>query len=401
MKDRIIFSKYSNDRAGCYEIATHIFVGEHGRFVRKCAMNESAISHVMNLKKIEDCLQDAYKESRFRINRSLGMGKDYIDYEYVQGISYEQLLDQYNQRNDLEGLIRCMKDVFQEYTRLDMKEFVSDALFEQYFGKVELPTGSKGIPNANVDLIFQNILVDKTGVWNVIDYEWTLGCMLPVRFLEYRSIYLYIYSQEKRRNLVERNLFELFDFTEEELKIYQQMEQHFQQVIKAGHLQMGDYHQKMGKLLFRGDAAFSRYESRVMQVASEPFETTDIKVIQECIDNPLYVDIEGVSRIRMCPQMKRGMVKIKKFQDKKENPLAYETNGRMLGEDMIYFEQGEAGYIDIPIGDGVEGPVFVYALNYPIDEEVYDVINRWIHIEDSLSWKITKPLRILLDKLHK
>ena len=67
----------------------------------------------------------------------------------------------------------------------------------------------------------------------MLDYEWTFRFPVPCHFIMYRMIQYYLESDGKRRMLKERNFYGKAGITEEELKIYAEMEKAFQAYIQG------------------------------------------------------------------------------------------------------------------------------------------------------------------------
>lgn len=71
--------------------------------------------------------------------------------------------------------------------------------FQQIFGSVDLVQELHCKKNTNIDLIFSNIIIDKDGNRNIIDYEWELPFLIPQEFIFWRSIYYFYLENSTMR----------------------------------------------------------------------------------------------------------------------------------------------------------------------------------------------------------
>ena len=123
MAGKIIYTKYSNDRSDKYCIATDIIQNGESRYVRKRALNTEAEIHIRNMQDSELKLNALYEKSKFEVNHIIDAQKDYVDFEYIDGTSYESILDEYIQKNDFIGVLAAMKQFFDEMSNCKTVEF--------------------------------------------------------------------------------------------------------------------------------------------------------------------------------------------------------------------------------------------------------------------------------------
>lgn len=88
---------------------------------------------------------------------------------------------------------------------------------------------------SNIDLVPANILIEKDRV-SVIDYEWTFRFPIPCKYILYRMIHYYLESDGKRRILKELDFYGKAGITDEEMKIFAEMEQNFQKYMEGDHI---------------------------------------------------------------------------------------------------------------------------------------------------------------------
>ena len=109
--------------------------------------------------------------------------------------------------------------------REDMNCFRS--LFGAYLDKIRYRAQ---VPVSDYDLVFGNIIVDKEGRWNLIDYEWTFEECVDSNALAFRALYCYQMGDGKRKGLpVEEFLKELG--ISEAAQEYRARERRFQKAV--------------------------------------------------------------------------------------------------------------------------------------------------------------------------
>lgn len=339
MTDKIVYSKFSNDRAVQYWIATEIIERNESRIVRKRALHEKAHLHIERIRKWENELNSVLEKSHFLANQIIGNGDNYVEFEYISGESFEQCLDEYLQCQDYKGLIKQIRKFYYEMDQCCTQDFVVSEMFQNYFGDVVIPDGSKSMPVCDIDLIFQNVIIDNHNRWNLIDYEWTFEFPIPIRYVQYRALYLYVYSQSKRRSLVDDiNVFEKLGFNNVECSIYHRMEQNFQKAIKAGHYQLGDYYELMGKPAFFAIPDFEMQDRNVIKVYFDEGKGYNEEKCQIFTSFPLCIEIsDSVRSVQIVPMYERGLVKVNQIIDQNGKSLAYNISGMKLSENLLYF----------------------------------------------------------------
>lgn len=101
MADRIVYTKFSNDRARQYCIKTDIIKRDENKVVRKEALIPESRSHILAMLQTEQKLGDMLSRSKMVPNHIVGSGEDYVEFEYIQGQAYDEILDDYVLCGDL------------------------------------------------------------------------------------------------------------------------------------------------------------------------------------------------------------------------------------------------------------------------------------------------------------
>lgn len=85
-----------------------------------------------------------------------------------------------------------------------------------------------------------------SGVWEVIDYEWTFGFPVPREFILYRALYFAYYQGLYDAQWSLQELYALAGITERAAAVYAGMEEHFQDYIRSGALPVRNMQRSMG-----------------------------------------------------------------------------------------------------------------------------------------------------------
>lgn len=160
------YCKYSFDRSDKFSIYTLVYNDDKfGKVVSKRAGTKEAIKHISDMKKAYDILCERYQCSDLEFNRILSFDEKAgeLIFEYVEGPTLEQLLDDCVIRNDKEGFVKLF-DRFKKYA------FHND-----------------DCPIFDEDMIFSNIIVNDDK-WTVIDYEWVRFTKGSATELVYRAV---------------------------------------------------------------------------------------------------------------------------------------------------------------------------------------------------------------------
>jgi SAM-dependent methyltransferase len=164
------YVKYASDRDPAYSIRTRIESCGTVRCVTKSAVTDVAAAHVRNMAGNCRKLKERYKGSGLEICGCSLSGTDggTVTFDYVPGISLNEMLIRCEDSGDTEGFER---------------------LLDEYLKKISYRApGSAMI--TDLDLIFQNIIIDGDK-WTVIDYEWTDEGDISPETVAFRALFYY------------------------------------------------------------------------------------------------------------------------------------------------------------------------------------------------------------------
>lgn len=238
------YAKYSNDRADAYKIKTLLtFHESNGEIVKKIEkhplFNESQ-EHIMQINKGYGKLSGRFAGSRLQINKcslksvegDFGGASDkpdgsvYAEFEYIEGRTLEEHLDECLEKDDLEKF---------------------HLLFDEYLERISY---NEELPVADYDLVFSNILISPDGQWTIIDYEWTYDRQVDTKEIAFRAVYCYLLENEKRNKLNLDLILQKLDITEENAETYRQQEQRFQKYVTGKRLSMAEIRDAIGQPIY-------------------------------------------------------------------------------------------------------------------------------------------------------
>lgn len=232
-EEELLYVKYSVERKESCRIRTEIVQKKDGtKVVRKVPYSEAAVGHVKELKYWETVLRQAYEPAGVLINRCT-LTKQGAEFEFIQGETLEERLDQFLEKDDLHGLISEMKAYAKRLEELLKPEpFAPGERFTEIFGEIAFTTPQRAAKFNDVDLIFSNILI-REEKWNIIDYEWTFDLQIPIKFLIYRAVKLYC-EQRKHKSLQINQICSALGITAGEEELFLEMEHRLQLYLLGG-----------------------------------------------------------------------------------------------------------------------------------------------------------------------
>ena len=414
--EKILYTKYSNDRAKEFRILTQIIDDGTKRFVRKKAWNEEAKSHIKNMVLHEKSLSEMFLGTNFVTNRIIAHGEDFVDFEYTEGTGFDKILDGFLKKNDEDGFRKAVSDFFAELDKIATAEFHQNEKTIEVFGENTFVEGEKAIPAGNIDLIFQNVIVDSNGKWNVIDYEWTFDFAIPIKYLKWRSLYnLSVFYQRCYNFLFENKGFVLFGFSDEEREKYKKIEtQGFQASVSSG-FYLGLRIPYLLKRIYNPYLIEQNSDCiDVFYDTGNGFSESEKDVFY---DFPLTIQPpRNLRALRIDPSCKHCFVSGVSIKSG-EKELDFTTNAFNCTNGVFFFNTTDPQiYVDI---SGHEKSNFFFNMKvFALDETCSATIAEQnatiaeqnatietlrslsIKMQNSLSWKITSPLR-LVDKIFR
>lgn len=326
------YVKCSNDRAPEYAVHTQILQDENGkRQVRKLPVTPEANAHIFNMKTAYDGLCERYRGSSLSVN-SCVIAQDtlpYAEFDYVQGRTLAELLDDCLKREDQAGFER---------------------LFRMYVEKISF---NPEYPVSDYDLVFSNILVDED-TWTVIDYEWTFAKKTEPRELAFRAFYCYLLEDEKRAKADTGFVLKELHITEEEAQLYKERETTFQKYVTGNGRSLAEMRELIGHPVLQpvAMAAQSAEPARRVQVyldRGNGYREEDSYFVKDAYKGPGQLSFEvrvesGITGVRIDPAMEPCLVKIREIVWNQEM-VQLESRKKMTANGRIFKDsEGKTGY---------------------------------------------------------
>lgn len=386
---KIIYSKYSNDRSENYKIRTDIVVDENGkRYVVKSPLTEKCKAHMNAMYENYLGLTEVFRDTGIRMNRCEKIG-DALEFEYLEGKTYEVYLDELLENEDAEGFIDAVRKYVDVIKSAATEDFVMTDTFRNMFGETPNFDGAKCLKVSDVDMIFPNLLIHKNKEngneeWQVLDYEWSYRIPIPVDFIIYRAFHYYEAGQRHMRLKEICNLFRLFGMNKETCKTFEAMEAHFQNFLAKGNTPLWQMYHSIGKKLYfpAGEIADQRAESGKRQVHviknyKDPNRKAEyfLNPVPEngriSFDIPVDKDIETLV---VYPAMRDCAVTVHTIHTVgfETEEVAFLRNGFTLDNKNIYYTSDAPYLLFTSFKEDVSAVHFELTVSYPHKEILYE-----------------------------
>ncbi len=260
VENRIIHAKYNQSRNESFQTKTILKktkdeAGEEKILTYKQALDNKSESHLVSLVDKYELTKGIYKSIKFE-------KCDYIEnkvyFPYICGHTLDDEIA--SLVYDKDKLVVKIKELLNEFYSVNEEiysDFALDTEFEKIFGKVDC-AGLKCIKPANLDVIFDNIIINENNEAVGFDYEWTFDITVPENYIVYR-ILSRIY--DKYFDVISSyidfyDFVECFDITNDEINIFSSMERSF-------------------ICLVYGDNAYEKFLSRISKKRKSISELSD------------------------------------------------------------------------------------------------------------------------------
>ena len=230
-----IFSKSRREVDLKFHTETSIFLEDGKKYAVKKPLTAEAEEHIKNIFSNYLLLKENFKDIKNVKITDAKLINNYIVFEYADGTNFDQLILEALTKKDKTLFLKLFQSYISFIRQLSpIKEtsFNTDTDIKKVFGNVQ--SDKVECSNIyNIDLIFENIFVDKDNNYSIIDYEWVFKCSFPVNYIVFRAIcHIYFKYSELLNGFLSKS--ELYDFagiSRAESEIYWQMEMNFQKYV--------------------------------------------------------------------------------------------------------------------------------------------------------------------------
>ena len=298
-EQRVIYSKYSNERARQFAIRTDICKKADGeKSVRKYALYPEGREHICHMEKSYEKLSSCYADSNEKIRFCACHTKnDAAVSGFDPGVTLQDVMERAIERNQTELVKRILDDYAKRIMEYGGKHlFTPTEDFRKVFGEVHFTEETEAVDICDIDMIFANILIPagsemkiEEAEWTVIDYEWTFSFPVPKLFVLYRALYFAYYQIMGGKGTPLDELLAAYGISKELKEQFGRMEENFQAYLGKGSVPVRNMQRVMGtkivplEQLLRQDAGNVQIE----EMQNVPFR---VRKILYHIDRQEYQD---------------------------------------------------------------------------------------------------------------
>ena len=210
-----MYVKCNSTRIKQFQLKTIIYEENGEKFVKKEALCEEAIPHLLQMKKNYEKLKKTIVDSRIHFAKIIAETENSLTFEFIAGVSMEERFLQAKQHNPKKAeqiileYISLVRNGFKITTFVQRKMEKSytgifgEGDYTQLEGKYCFDTVS------NCDLIPSNILYKENKVY-IIDYEWVFDLSIPIEYVYFRGLKLLQDSILLQKHIDSKIIEELF-----------------------------------------------------------------------------------------------------------------------------------------------------------------------------------------------
>ena len=253
---RVIYSKYSNERARQFAIRTDICKNTDGeKNVKKYALYPEGKEHICHMEMAYERLTSCYEDGRDKIAFCACHTKNDVSVSaFDSGTTLQDVMERALEANQTE----LVKNILDDYAKRIMeyggkKRFVLTEDFKKVFGEVDFTEEPEAVDTCDIDMIFANILIPKgsenkigQAKWTVIDYEWTFFFPVPKLFVLYRALYFAYYQIMGGRGTSLDELLASYGIDQTLKEQFGRMEENFQAYLGKGNVPVRNMQRVMG-----------------------------------------------------------------------------------------------------------------------------------------------------------
>lgn len=306
------YVKYSNDRAPEFCIKTVLRENETGKTIEKHPLSNEARPHIERTARAYEQLASRYAGSRLSVNKCRLIGNTeegrtpYLQLEYVEGRTLEELLDERLACGDMEGF---------------------HTLFEEYLRRISVGEEQK---IADYDLIFANIIVPDDNNnrrycdndWYVIDCEWSFEKVVETKQIAFRAVYCYLMEDEKRNALNLDLILQRLCLDQSEAEQYRKQEMTFQRYVTGKNMSMEQIREAIGHPIYTvedfcaGQAA-AEHGNRIQiyEDTGKGFREEQSFFLEESVGEQMRVTPEGVTELAVTVPGGRSALRVDPCSD--------------------------------------------------------------------------------------
>lgn len=377
--------------------------------VKKYASNKCATAHIARLKSVEEKLQATYVGTALGVaDCTIAEDNSFVEFEFVKGGSYADEL--YVLMDNQEAFAGKLDEFIKLIVSGKQREFLRSGEFDRVFlsklseGDLEdaavdeLLAGAKSLYTTDVDLIPDNVITNDSGKY-IIDYEWSFDFAIPVKFVIYRVVrYLKINADY---------LYERYEISDQEMKLFDLMERSFQQYIQGQELPLRELYSQVTPGVVHGPTLINEAirELREKRLQVYMFYPDGIRECPEASvrfnGGKLETEIAipaGVTDVRLDPGERQCICHVSRLCLEHEREVYWDTvDGRRFGKDWVMLPHIDPQISFARKGRGEDKLLLameMYILEPEGMDALYAELPRLMDRIDSLQNKLDEQIRI-------
>ncbi len=187
-----IFITSNLERKKDFRLQTRLIVIKNSNFFEKTALNGKAELHVQKMLKTYKILSKNKRfENSIKLVKPIKISTNTVRFDFINGESAERALIESILSDNTSASIEIVDKLIKVVDSLPVTEAVDTSVKEiqSIFNNDNIP--SKDCSSALIDLNFDNIIIDRNGAWNLIDYEWFFQNPIPKKHLISRALFYF------------------------------------------------------------------------------------------------------------------------------------------------------------------------------------------------------------------
>lgn len=368
--EEILYSRISENRDLKFLMKTVIIRNHKQRYVAKSPVYSEGTNHCYQQLENATLLAEKYANTDIEVIEC-HLKNDAVIFPFIKGNSLECLLNELLRERKLLEAVQEIKRYFEQLCLKDNQLFYPNEECKAMFGDLDYPSGLTGIVNGNLDAIFSNVMYNRdTGKYTMFDYEWTLPFCIPVKYVLFRALFWYQNNSEVKSQLAGIDLIKLLNFTDREVALFLEMEDHFQNYVRGNKVPLWQFYEKMDTPVYHSLDILCYYKehnfTKAMKVyydLGEGFNEANTFVIPYQKQGEQYFasfhcdSAWKAMRLDPCETTCTISNLTIRFQSNHYEDLKFECNGMIWENNLITFL--DSPYIVVPLTDMNAGKINV------------------------------------------
>lgn len=229
-EESTIYSKISDDRDYQFQIVTKLISTTDGIKVMKTNKLPEGKNHLNTINNNESKLRSLFGD-KVDVCKSV-LTDDYIEFEYIEGISLEQELSKTCETSSTSEIYKVLDRAYEIINYMKSGEsFSPNNEFTKVFGDVNIPESTVVGNIVNIDLIPAN-LIKRNNKYTIIDYEWIFDFDIPLEYVFWRVLF----SSSAISRLTEGmrdEIYTHYNLSSDRRQTYRDMEESFQKYVSG------------------------------------------------------------------------------------------------------------------------------------------------------------------------